>query len=443
MNAAHSPDDAISRAAVLKMTWRVLPLILLGYLVAFMDRVNVSFAALQMNADLGFSATVYGLGAGLFYLAYAAFEVPSNVFLTRFGARRWIARIMITWGLVAAGMMFVSTPMQFYVMRFLLGMAEAGFFPGAIYYLAQWFPRAHRGRAISRFYIAGPLGTIVMGSVSGALLGLDGAAGLEGWQWLFLVQGLPSVLVGLLLLRYLPDAPATARWLTADERAWVERELASDAARIGEPASHDVIAALRNPFVLQFGLIGLLTIGVMATLSVSGPLMLEATTRLSPTRIGYVVGVGGVLGLVGMLFTGWYSDRRGERFVPMVAWALVMGIAVLTIAIAPSPAVVVVAYVVYSSAAWSVTLSQVMAWPDVLHIRQLAVGSAAINTVSQVGAFLMPFAWGAAKDATGGFRAGLVGLTTAALLAATLAMVLRRQVRGAHAPEPILKAARA
>ena len=187
-----APPGTVSRAA-----WRILPLLGVAYLFAYMDRVNISFAALQMNADLGFSATVYGLGGGLFFLAYALFEVPSNLFLTRIGARRWIARIMITWGMLAAAMMFVHTAWQFYLIRFLLGAAEAGFFPGIVYYLAHWFPRDVRGRALSVIYILGALAGVVIGALSPLLLSLDGSRGLQGWQWLFLVEGLPAVLVGL------------------------------------------------------------------------------------------------------------------------------------------------------------------------------------------------------------------------------------------------------
>ncbi len=187
-------DDTVGRSALRKASWRLLPLIGLGYGIAYMDRINISFAALRMNDDLGFSATVYGLGGGLFFVSYALLEVPSNVMLMKFGARRWIARIMFTWGVIAVGMMFVKTPMQFYVMRFLLGAAEAGFFPGVVFYLMHWFPAHERGRAISRFYVALPLSSILMGSIAGALLGLDGQLGLKGWQWLFLVEGLPAIL---------------------------------------------------------------------------------------------------------------------------------------------------------------------------------------------------------------------------------------------------------
>src|SRR3984957_3501604 len=182
-----SEQAAIGKSAVRKASWRLIPLIALGYGTAYMDRVNISFASLQMNRDLHFSASVYGFGAGLFFLSYAACEVPSNLLLVRFGARRWLARIMFTWGLLSMGMLFVKTPHQFYAMRFLLGMAEAGFFPGVIFYLSQWFPASNRSRAISRFYIALPLSSVVMGALAGALLHLQGCLGLAGWQWLFMI----------------------------------------------------------------------------------------------------------------------------------------------------------------------------------------------------------------------------------------------------------------
>lgn len=226
MMATGERQTAIGAAAMRKAFWRIIPLILLAYLFAYIDRVNVSFAAADMNADLGFSATVYGLGGGLFFLGYALFEIPSNLMLVRFGARQWIARIMVTWGLLAAGMMFVQTAEQFYILRSVLGVAEAGFYPGVIYYFSGWFPPCHRSRAVSRFYIAGPLASMVMGAMSGWLLGLDGTAGMHGWQWLFLVQGLPTVLVGLLVLRFLPDAPATVLWLSQPEKEWIHNELA-------------------------------------------------------------------------------------------------------------------------------------------------------------------------------------------------------------------------
>src|SRR5271156_4272644 len=216
-----SADETIGASAMRKAPRHLIPLIALGYGAAYMDRVNISFASLQMNRDLHFSATVYGFGAGLFFLSYSVCEVPSNLLLVRFGARRWLARIMFTWGLLAIGMMFVKTPPQFYILRFLLGMAEAGFFPGVVYYLMQWFPPEMRARAISRFYISLPLASTVMGSLAGALLNLQGRLGLAGWQWLFLLEGLPAIVLAAIFLIQLPDTPADAKWLNLEERRWL------------------------------------------------------------------------------------------------------------------------------------------------------------------------------------------------------------------------------
>ena len=188
-------DDAVARRTMRKATWRLIPLLSVCYMVAYMDRANVSFAAIEMNRDLAFNAGVYGFGAGVFFVSYAICELPSNMLMLRFGARRWIARIMLTWGLLAAAMMFVKTPVSFYALRFLLGMAEAGFFPGVIYYLSLWFPQEMRSRAISRFYIAYPLSNVVMGLIAGSLLNLNGRMGLKGWQWLFLVEALPAIVL--------------------------------------------------------------------------------------------------------------------------------------------------------------------------------------------------------------------------------------------------------
>jgi ACS family tartrate transporter-like MFS transporter len=312
-----------------------------------MDRINVGFAAIQMNVDLGFSATVYGLGGGLFFLGYALFEVPSNMMAMRYGSRTWLARIMITWGLISAAMMFLQTPMQFYVMRFLLGVAEAGFYPGVIYYFASWFPISHRGRAVSRFYVAAPLSSIVMGAVSGWLLALDGRAGLQGWQWLFLVQGLPSVLVGLAVLRFLPDKPATVAWLTTDEKRWIEAELKREAATIGEPTSHNPLASLLNPMVLLLAATGFLYIGVTNTISLSAPLMLLDMTGFDARHVGYLVSLGGVLGALSMLVAGDYADRRGDRFQNAFWLTLTMAGGLALLAAAPSPMVVVLAYLIF------------------------------------------------------------------------------------------------
>ena len=208
------------------------------YVIAWLDRVNVGFAGLQMNTDLGFSSTVFGFGSGIFFLGYCLFEIPSNIILERVGARLWISRIMVTWGLISASMMFVRTPAAFYLLRFLLGVAEAGFFPGVIYYLSLWYPTAHRARAIAAFMTAVPVTGLIGGPLSGALLELDGLHGLAGWQWLFLVEGLPAVILGTSVLFYLKDRPETTHWLTPAERDWLVETLADRAKSLHAETEH-------------------------------------------------------------------------------------------------------------------------------------------------------------------------------------------------------------
>ena len=335
---------------------------------------------------------------------------------------------MVTWGLLAAGMMFVRTPLQFYFMRFLLGVAEAGFFPSVIYYFAGWFPMVCRGRAVSRIYVASSLASVVMGAISGSLLGLDGTAGLRGWQWLFLVQGLPAVVLGLILLRFLPDAPATAPWLADREKEWIRRELARDAALIGEPVRHNLLAAFANARVLLLGLLGLLGNGAGNGLLLSAPAVLIAGTGLETRQVGSLVSIGGTLGVVCILIAGWNSDRRGDRLRDAFALAVVLAAALLLLGVASTPALVVVGYLSFSATFCTGGMLLMSSWADLVHVRQLAVGSAAINTLWQVGAFLSPYAWGVAKDATGSFRAGLIGASVVAVIEALLILYVRRRV---------------
>lgn len=428
--------DSTGDSAMRKAYWRILPLIAVAYLCAYTDRVNVSFAAAKMNADLGFSATIYGLGAGLFFLGYALFEIPSNLMCARFGPRRWIARIMVTWGLLSAGMMLVATPTQFYVLRFMLGVAEAGFYPGVIYYFSGWFPPRWRGRAVSRFYVAGPVTSIVLGVVSVWLLDLHGLAGLKGWQWLFLVQGLPSVLVGLLLLRYLPDRPQDVAWLSAAEKDWIRQELALEQQRIGTPDRHGTLAALRNPRVLHIGLIGCLLIGIQATVVLSAPLILAAATGLSPKEVGWIVSLGGAIGVVVILWAGNFADPRNARFQDSLVYSVLVAIALLVLATSTSPTVTIAAYLAFAACCFTIPSLNSSGWADVLHERELAVGAAAINTMAQIGAFVMPFAWGALKDATGDYRAGLWMLFGGAVV---MCVVLQRFCR--QLPPPVSRRA--
>jgi ACS family tartrate transporter-like MFS transporter len=428
VRVAQSPVPDVARSALAKASWHILPLLVLAYVCALMDRVNIGFAAIQMNVDLGFSATVYGLGGGLFFLSYALFEVPSNILLARFGARRWIARIMITWGLLGTGMMFVRTPMQFYVMRFLLGAAEAGFFPGVIYYLSHWYPRSHRGRAFSIFYAAVPLSSVVMGSLAGVLLGLDGRAHMKGWQWLFLIEGLPAVFMGIVIFACLPDTPKRASWLRTEEKDWLEGQLVSEAAAIGEPESHNVLAALRHPLILQFSLIGFLVLFCSITFTLSAPLVLKELTNTSAAEVGYLVGIGGILAALGTLLSGRFSDGRGDRFGPILVGTTLLGVAFVILAFAPSTAIVVLAYFVFASTWPAVASSLTMLWPEAIHVRQLAVGAAAINSIANLGSFIGPYLWGVTRDAAGSYRPGLLALGAIAIVTLLPMLLLRRQV---------------
>lgn len=432
MGATDEDRAAIGAEAMRKVFWRIIPLIMVAYLFAYLDRVNVSFAATDMNADLGFSATVYGLGSGMFYLGYALFEIPSNLMLTRFGARRWLARIMVTWGLLAAAMMLVQTPAQFYICRFLLGVAEAGFYPGVIYYFSSWFPPCHRSRAVSRFCIAVPMGSVVMGAVSGWLLGLDGTAGLAGWQWLFVAQGLPTVLVGIAVLLFLPDHMDEARWLSDPEKNWIAEELAREQTLFGKPPSHNPLAVLGNPRVLMFGAIGFLAIGANITFTLSVPMIMAETAGIRQASIGWMVSLGGVMGLLAMLWLGQQADRNGKRLQLALCCMAIIAVAYLMICFSPSWVVVTVAFFAFSAASPSIPMLTSSAWPDELSVHELAVGGAAINTIVQIGSFVMPFAWGALADATGSFDAGLIGLAVMAAASALLLKALGAQLQERH-----------
>jgi MFS transporter, ACS family, tartrate transporter len=421
-------DDAVGRSAMTKAMWRIVPLILLAYMVAYIDRVNVSFASLQMNDDLKFSATIYGLGGGLFFLGYALFEVPSSLMLKRFSAPQWIARIMMTWGVLAAGMMFVRTPLQFYVVRFVLGVAEAGFFPSVIYYFGTWFPMAFRGRAVSRIYIAGSLASIIMGGVSGSLLGLDGVAGLRGWQWLFFAQGLPAAMLGLVVLYFLPVAPATARWLTDAEKEWIHCELARDAELIGAPVRHNLLAAFSNPRVLLLGAAGFFGNAAGGGLLLSAPALLIASTGLSTRLTGLMVSVGGALGVLVIIVAGWRSDRRGDRLGDAFGFAAVVAISLLLLGAIPLPVAAVIGYLLFAATFFTAGMLVVSSWADVLHVRELAVGGAAINTLWQIGNFVSPYSWGLAKDATGSFRPGLIGASILAMAEVLTILYIRSVV---------------
>ncbi|MES2120260.1 MAG: MFS transporter [Pseudomonadota bacterium] len=421
-------SSSVGARALSRASWRILPLLGLGYLFSYLDRINISFAATQMNVDLGFSATVYGLGGGLFFLTYALLEIPSGIIMPRMGPRRWIARIMISWGLISAGMMFVRTPWQFYIMRLLLGAAEAGFWPTCIYYMANWYPAAHRGRAISRFYCFGGVTGIVAGTLSAWLLGFDGAAGLRGWQWLFLVEGLPTVLLGIAMFWLLPDSPQTARWLKDDERAWITGQLAAENARHGQHVHRNPLRSLQNPLVVQLAVIGFLTIGAYMAFQLVAPQILMTGTGLDVLHAGYLVSAAGFMTVLGMLASGWHSDRLGSRFAHLIGSMVLVAVSFGVMSYADRPSILIAAYFAMSFFWPAVTLSTCLVLTEVVPSRTVAVAMAAVNTLSQLGAFGAPTLWGMSKDSTGSFHFGLTLVPLAFLASAAIAIALRRQV---------------
>lgn len=430
-------DEAgVARTAMNKAMLRIVPFLLLAYVMAYIDRVNVSFAALQMNADLGFSATVYGFGGGLFFIGYALFEIPSGAMASRFSPRQWLARIMITWGLLAVGMMFVRSASQFYLMRFLLGAAEAGFFPGLVYYLSHWFPKAYRGRAVTRIYIAPALAGVVMGATAAPLLGLDGLAGWRGWQWVFLAQGLPAVLMGCAILRFLPDRPDDVRWLEPDEKAWISGALARDAALIGDTGRHDLRTVLANPTVWLLGCTGLLLNCAMSGFVLSAPAVLAANGGLDTKTIGWLVSLGGFNGAVVILLAGWYSDRHGDRLRYTAGLGSIAALGLFLIGLAPSPGAVVAGYLLQTAVSFAAGALVIASWPDALPVRQLAVGSGAINTLWQLGSFASPYAFGAMRDATGSYHAGMLTSATLAAIYVGYVLYVRARIDGLQRRQP-------
>lgn len=420
-------DDPLARATLAKVTRRLLPFLFLLYIVCFLDRVNIGFAALQMNQELGFSPRLYGLGAGIFFLGYVSFEIPSNLILARIGARTWIARIMISWGLIASAMMFIQGPVSLVGLRFLLGVAEAGFFPGMIYYLTLWYPEAERARAVARFMLAIPLSGVVGGPVSGALLGLHGALGLSGWQWLFLLEGVPAVLLGLVVYRVLPDGPEEAGWLTPPEREALIRRLRDERDQREQRHGIGVREALRHATVWQLAALLLLAnaFGVYV-LGLWLPQIVRDISGLGPFGVGVLSAIPNLVAAAAMVLVGAHSDRTGERLGHIAAAAAAGAAGLAAAAYLHSTAPVIVAL---SLAAAGLLSTHGPIWPlpaTFLTGSAAAGGIAVMTTLANLGGFLGPYAVGVLKERSGGFQQGLLLLALISLAGAALALWLRR-----------------
>ena len=424
---APRPAPTLEQVTVAKVTRRLLPFLFLLYIVCFLDRVNVGFAALEMNRDLGFSPAVYGFGAGIFFLGYVLFEVPSNLILVRIGARVWIARIMITWGVLAAAMMFIRGPASFYTLRFLLGLAEAGFFPGMIYYLCRWFPARERARAIATFMIAIPLSGAVGGPISGALLGLTGHLGLAGWQWLFLLEGLPAVALGFVVLGYLTDRPEDADWLTPAERDWLSTHLVAEREHCERRHGLSLIQALSSRTVWQLALLIFLAEAFGSyVLGLWLPQIVRDFSGASDFKVGLLVSVPYVIAAGAMVLTGAHSDRSGERLLHIAVPAAAAALGFLASAYLRSPGLIVLALSVAAAGTYG---SQGPFWSlpsSFLTGSAAAGGIALINSLANLSGFLGPYSIGLLKGATGSFHSGLILLALVPLGGAMLALGLRR-----------------
>ena len=392
-----------------KVRRRLVPFLFLLYIFAYLDRINVGFASLQMNEALGFSSSVYGLGAGIFFLSYTAFEIPSNIILARVGARRWIARIMITWGLASAAMMLVRDAASFYTLRFVLGAAEAGFFPGIIFYLTRWVPARERARTVATFMTAVVTAGIVGGPLSGALLSMDGLGGLAGWQWMFLLEGVPATILGFVVLAALPESPADARWLTDEEKSALLTRLEEEAEPVTGRA-HQVSDALTHPWLWVLAAVYFVIPVALYAFGFFLPQILQAAFAGTPMQIGVISAIPYLAGAAGMIATSRHSDRTGERRWHVALGAAVSGTALIATAFVAGlgPSLVLLSVAMLGLASmfgpfWSLATSFV-------HGTGAAAGIALINSVGNIGGFVGPYAIGYLRDATSGFGAGLVAI---------------------------------
>jgi MFS transporter, ACS family, tartrate transporter len=401
--------ETLEQRTMRKVVRRLVPYLMLCYFFCFLDRVNVGFAALQMNTDLGFSASIFGFGAGIMFVTYMLGEAPSNLVLVRVGARRWIARIMVTWGLLACAMALVSGTKSFYTVRALLGAAEAGFFPGIIYYLSTWFPATHRARVTGLFMACIPLSSAIGSPVSTALLYLDGALGLRGWQWMFVMEGLPPIVLGFVTWFYLTERPAEAKWLDADERMWLSETIENESTRKQKQLDISVLQTFFNPRVLALGVVCFGLASLLFGVGFFLPTIVK-NFGLTNMQTGWVSIIPPAAGAAAMIWWGRHSDRTMERKRHLLASMTVAALGVAAAAFIDDPVLKMVAFTV---SAVGLNASNPVFWtlaPSFLTGASAAVGIAYINSFAALGAFIAPSMMGLVKDATGSFTYGLLAL---------------------------------
>ncbi len=422
-------QSRLADVALSKARRRLIPFLFVLYLVAYLDRINVGFASLQMNRELGLSESVFGLGAGLFFIGYSIFEVPSNLILERVGARVWIARIMISWGIVAMAMVAVRGSASFFAIRFILGLAEAGFFPGVILYLTFWFPAREQARAVALFMTATALAGLIAGPVSGALLQLHGLAGLSGWQWLFILEGLPAVILGILVLLYLPDGPDNAVWLEVTERAALSTRLERERGRSTQKRQLTFREAISNSTVWLLSLVYFAIVFGLYGVTFWLPQIIRSLGNSSDFGVGLLSAVPFFGAAIAMVLVGKASDRSGERRWHLAGCAAIGAVGLILASMTRSPLLSLAAISIAAAGIWG-TFGPFWAMPPEFLSGTAAAGAIAlINSIGNLGGFAGPYAVGMVKQATHSFAGGMIlmagSLVAAGLLALTLPVPLR------------------
>ncbi|MFL9934078.1 MFS transporter [Paraburkholderia sp. RL18-103-BIB-C] len=424
--SSHSPAaylEASESSAFAKAAWRLIPFLFLCYLSAYLDRINVAFAKLQMLNDLGFNEAIYGFGASVFFIGYLIFEVPSNLMLMRVGPRRWIARIMVTWGLISAGMMFVTTPAMFYMMRFLLGVAEAGFFPAIVLYLTYWFPSSRRSKVTALFMTGIPMSGVIGGPLSGWLMtALAGAHGMAGWQWLFLLEGVPTVLFGVAAFFFLDDKVQDAKWLSESEKSIIEQKLKEEQP---EDVLHSVKDGLLNPKILLVSAVYFFYTMGLYGVSFWLPTLIKSSGVSDPLNVGLLTAIPYAVGAVAMVVVSWNSDRTGERrwhlIVPGIAGAF--GLA-LSVWFAHSTLLAMIALTIGTMGVMT-TISQFWVLPPAfLSGAAAAAGLALANSVGSISGVISPSLIGVIKNASGSTGAGVLVLSVSLLIGGLLVLLV-------------------
>jgi len=427
--------QSIEQRVISKVSWRLLPLLMVSYFIAYLDRVNLGFAGASMSKDMGFTATIFGNAAGIFFIAYFLFEVPSNLALERFGARRWIARIMFSWGLISALQAWVGGVTSFNVVRFLLGIAEAGFFPGVIYYLTLWFPAAYRARIVGWFMFAIPISTVIGSPISGYILNMDGMGGMHGWQWLFILEAIPALVLTFFVLLYLPDRPKNAKWLTQEECNWLQNKL--DAEQRNRESIHN-ISWKQSLFNWRVIALGIVYMGITVPLYGLGfflPQIIKGFGGLSNVEVGFINAFPYLVGAIAMLLWTRWSDAQKERkvFLMIPLACIFVGLVLAAQTNAPVPkmaAVTLAAFGIFSALPvfWTVPtalLSGVAA----------AAGIAWINSIGNLGGYIGPTIFGVLKDKTGNDFYAVLFLALLSVVALGLVLVIGHDKRAEHGAE--------